>query len=311
MGTDDWLAILYLLKRPEVSVQAITVTGTGLAHAQPGAQNALGVIALANQPDIPVAVGRELPLAGDHAFPAEWRSGVDSVQGVPLPVNPNSLSPRPAVELIAQVIQLSSVKVTILALGPLTNLAEAFRAQPTLKGNIDAIYYMGGAVNVEGNIASSNVGIDNPHAEWNIYADPHAAKIVFESGIPITLIPLDATNAVPGTSAFLNRLKAHNASQPPTPEAAFVLDVLEHYQAFLDGGGFYFWDPLAATILTHPALATYQTQSLAVLTAEGPQSGRLVPDSATLPHRYANWASAQAFEDLFFNTLTGTPITAQ
>lgn len=305
MGLDDWLAILYLLKRPEVEIQALTVTGTGLAHAQAGAHNALGLVALGGQPGIPVAVGRETPLACDHVFPDEWRSGVDTVMGLTLPENPNPLSARSAVELIIQVIQLSPSPITILALGPLTNLAEALHAQPNLKGNIAAIYYMGGAIDVEGNIASSNVGIDNPHAEWNIYADPHAAKQVFESGVPITLIPLDATNAVPGTSAFVNRLATHH----PTPEATFVWQVLDRYRPFLDGGGFYFWDPLAAALLTHPDLGKYATQPLTVVDAEGPESGRLVPRPNASPVRYATWADAPAFENLFFTTLTEELIT--
>src|SRR5574341_1775158 len=97
MGGDDWMAILYLLNRADVQVQAITVTGTGLAHAEPGATNALGLAALAGQPDIPVAAGRQTPLAGDHAVPSDWRTDADMLSGLSLPSNPHAISSQNAV----------------------------------------------------------------------------------------------------------------------------------------------------------------------------------------------------------------------
>src|SRR5512144_2201583 len=82
MAPDDWMAILYLLQRQDISVQAITVAGTGEAHCGPGVRNALGLAALAGQPNIPVACGRETPLQGSHAFPDDWRAGADAVLGL-------------------------------------------------------------------------------------------------------------------------------------------------------------------------------------------------------------------------------------
>ncbi len=96
MAADDWLAILYLLGRLEVNVKAITVAGRGEAHCGPGVRNALGLVALAGQPDIPVACGRETPLAGDHAFPDPWRDRVDTLFGLSLPANPNQPAPGSA-----------------------------------------------------------------------------------------------------------------------------------------------------------------------------------------------------------------------
>ena len=89
MAGDDWLAILYLLSRPEVEVEGITVTGTGEAHCEPGVGHALELVALAGEPDIPVACGRETPLSGD-TFPDEWREGVDALLGHDLPDDLNS-----------------------------------------------------------------------------------------------------------------------------------------------------------------------------------------------------------------------------
>jgi len=78
MAMDDWLAILYLLQRKDYDVVAITVVGTGEAHCAPGVRNARGLLALAGYKQIPVACGRETPFDGGHAFPDEWRTGVDT-----------------------------------------------------------------------------------------------------------------------------------------------------------------------------------------------------------------------------------------
>lgn len=301
MATDDWLAILYLLKRPDVSLKAITVTGAGEAHCEPGVKNALGLIALGGQPGIPVACGRETPLQGNHVFPSEWRDGVDSLNGLTLPDNPNPASTGSAVELLTTTVQSSPEKITLLTLGPLTNVAEALQAAPALMDNIEMIYVMGGAVDVPGNVGLSGVGIDNQTAEWNIYIDPHAANIVLQSGASITLVPLDATNHAPVTIDFYNRLKADHVS----PVATFVFGALTQTLAFIQSGGYYFWDPLAAAILTDESLATFETQTLSIVEDEGPESGRTQVAANGANVRVARFAPAEAerFEQVFLDTL--------
>ena len=106
--------------------------------------------------------------------------------------------------------------MTIVALGPLTNLAEALLATPSLADKIARIVIMGGALRVAGNIRELNPRIENSFAEWNIFCDPYAADVVFQSGAPITLVPLDATNQAPLSDAFVQRLASGpaNAGQP-------------------------------------------------------------------------------------------------
>ncbi len=309
MAADDWMAILYLLNRPDVSVEAITVTGTGEAHCEPGIKNAMNLAALAGQPAIPVSCGRTTPLQGDHAFPQEWRTMVDTLAGLTLPANPASGSPQTAVELLTAKINSMPGKVTILALGPLTNLAEALQSAPEIKENIEMLYIMGGAVDVPGNVGFSNAGIDNMVADWNIYVDPRAAAIVLQSGVPVTLVPLDATNQVPVTLKFINRLK--NARK--TPEARFVFDVLSktQYSDFVRFGRYYFWDTLAAAILTDPSLANFETRNLIVIEEEGNQSGRTQSSEIGAPVRMAVEVEAERFEQMFLDTLNSYPFYRQ
>ena len=299
MAGDDWMAILYLLNRPDINIEALTVTGTGEAHCEPGVRNAMRLTALAGQPDIPVSCGRETPLQGNHAFPAAWRENVDALAGLTLPDSPASLSPQSVVELLIATLQSSSAKMTILTLGPLTNLAELLQGSLDLRDKIEMIYIMGGAVDVPGNVGFSQAGIDNPFADWNIYVDPHAAALVFRSGVPMTLIPLDATNHAPVTEDFVKRIK--NDSQ--TPEAKFVFDLLTKYHDFIRTGGYYFWDPLAAAILTENSLATFETKTLMVVEEEGNDSGRTQVSENGASIRVAVSADSERFEQLFLDTL--------
>lgn len=301
MAGDDWMAILYLLNRPDISVEAITVTGTGEAHCEPGIRNAMRLTALAGQPDIPVSCGRETPLQGNHAFPAAWRENVDALAGLTLPDNPLSRAPQSAVELLTTTIETSPDKTMILALGPLTNLAELLQGSPDLRDKIEMIYIMGGAVDVPGNVGFSQAGIDNPFAEWNIYVDPHAAALVFRSVVPITLIPLDATNHAPATEDFVTRIKKDRQ----TPEAGFVFDLLTktEYHDFIQMGGYYFWDTLSAAILTENSLATFETKTLMVVEEEGNDSGRTQMSENGAFIRVALSADGERFEQLFLDTL--------
>lgn len=299
MAADDWMALLYLLRRPDVAVQAITVTGAGEAHCEPGTRNARGLVALANRGDIPVACGRTTPLQGGHAFPAQWRADVDTLLGLTLPTSATRPTQQTAVDLLASVIQASPQPVVLLTLGPLTNIAEAVQRTPALMKNLAMIYIMGGAVAVPGNIAESGARIANHVAEWNLYVDPHAAQVVLASGAPITLVPLDATNHVPVTGSFYGRLKADRAS----PVAGFAFDVLTKRYAFIQSGGYYFWDPLAAAILTDESLATLQTRALSVIEAEGAESGRTLPSAVGAPVRVAVSADGARFEPVFLSTL--------
>lgn len=297
MAADDWMAILYLLQRPDAAVRAITVTGAGEAHCAAGVRNASGLAMLAGATDLPIACGRETPLQGNHAFPASWRAGVDSLLGLTLPAGPTVVSNPAAVELLSSVIQSSPEKVTVLTLGPLTNVAEALQQNPALVNNIEMIYSMGGAVTARGNVAED--APSNTKAEWNIYVDPAAANIVLRSGAPVTLVPLDATNQVPLTTTFYERM----ARDHTTPEANFVFDILTKQKPFIESGGYFFWDPLAAAILTEPGIATFDHKPLCVVETEGSESGWTKSTAGCPEIRVAVSADGTRFEQLFLDVL--------
>ncbi len=299
MGADDAMAITFLLRRPDVEVKAITVTGAGLAHCEPGVRNALRLLALANHPDIPVACGRTTPLQGHHAYPDAWRQQADLLNGVPLPEPKSSASASTAVQLLTSVLEGSERKVTVLALGNLTNLAEAFQAKPSLVERVERLYVMGGAVTVPGNVGDSpGVTPPNPHAEWNIYVDPSAAARVF-AAVPVMLVPLDATHHVQVTEEFLQRFEKDRQ----TPEAGFVYRLLASDPDYVRSGTYFFWDPLAAVSLAVEGVVTYEPKKVRVVEEEGESSGRTQEVETGHAVRAGVSADRQKFEAAFLDTL--------
>jgi inosine-uridine nucleoside N-ribohydrolase len=289
----DTGALLYLLKHPGISVQAITVS-CGITYVDVGVTNVLRLLDYLGIRDIPVAAGKAKPLVTDNAFPTIWRNGSLNFYGLNLPPTDLQPSEMNASELIISVINSSTENITLMSTGPLTNIAMALQAEPSIKDGINAIHSMGGAVTVPGSVGYEYPPIPNYVAEWNIWVDPHAADIVFKSGVPITLIPLDATNDVPTNEDFRSRLQ----SVRRTPEAEIV------YQFTRPSLGAYFWDQLTAVALTDPSVVTFEWHYIEVLIDSENQTGWTQSLDQDPPNtKVAVHAIANTFENLFLETI--------
>lgn len=216
VAPDDLVAIAFLLASPRVDVEAITVSGTGEAHCGAGVDVVLRLLERLDAPRIDVACGRDTPIAGDHAFPDAWRANADDGAGLALPATARQPFAGTAVELIASTADNVN-GLRILALGPMTNLADALQSHPDLAQRIESVYAMGGALFVPGNVGFGGPP-GNEVAEWNIYVDPTAAQMVTHSGLTVRLISLDGTNQVSVTEAFADRVR-----EDATGPAALVL----------------------------------------------------------------------------------------
>jgi inosine-uridine nucleoside N-ribohydrolase len=296
MALDDWMAILYLLEQPNIRIEAITVAATGEAHAKPGVRNALRLLALADHELIPIAAGSEKPLQGDHVFPWMIRFAMDHFFFLKAPKPIDGPSLMGAVDTIAQALKDTREPINFVAIGPLTNLATVINEHPDLVEKIAGITFMGGALDVPGNIESINKKIKNPYAEWNVYIDPLAADMVFRSGIPITLVPLDATNQVPITQDYLNEMESR--------EGGAALEFVQRacrrvFRLSPPERMFYFWDPLAAVVALHPEIGKFEQRMLRVVTEEGSQSGRLVSSEDGAKISVCKHVDKAAFERLF------------
>jgi len=293
LSSDDILALAYLVREPEVDVRAVTVSGTGLVHCPMGLQVLTRLLAALQRTDIETSCGRETSFPGGHEFPPEWRAASDDGFGLVLDPVPVPNPPFTAPELLASVASASPGSVTIVALGPLTNLADAIAADPAMPGNVERIVEMGGAVDAAGNVATDPSGVGAPGpAEWNIYADPVAADAVFRSGIPITLVPLDATAAVPLDQAFLDALEPDHAAAG----ADIAYELISRHGV---GMGEYLWDALAAVTAVDESVVTIEPIRLAVVTEEGADSGRTIRSDTGTELRVATAADRAAFETRF------------
>jgi inosine-uridine nucleoside N-ribohydrolase len=294
-GTDDLMAIAFLLSRSDVHIEAITVVN-GLAHVQAGAKNILRLLELAGSNDIPVYIGHAAPLAGKNSFPDSWRRSADEPPSVDLPTTKRTPEPHTATEYLVKRLAVFTSPVSILALGPLSNIADALEKFPRGIHCVEDMAIMGGAVRVRGNLGDGGYYLtDNNFAEWNLYVDPLAAKKVFESGVRFRLIPLDATNQVPIDAAYLNMFK----TRVKTPLGKFAARVLESSRTLIANHIFYAWDPLAAVSMVVPEVVKMSSVFVEVQT-EGTEQGRLIETQGKAGNaRVALEADAALFQKTF------------
>jgi pyrimidine-specific ribonucleoside hydrolase len=290
-GTDDLMAIAFLLSRPDIHVEAITIEN-GMAHVPAGGRNILRLLALAGRNEIPVFLGRESPLSGDQEFPAEWRRASDELPGITLPEPTRAVDPRSATDYLLKRLLDAAHPVQVLALGPLTNLAEVFSHTPRAARTGRQLVILGGAVRVSGNLGDGGTfRTNNGSAEWNIFVDPAAAKITFTSGAPIRLVPLDATQRVPIDMALFEQFK----SRANSPLANFITQVLAANRDLIRQGFFFARDPLAAAVLANPAVVTFRP--LAIEISDKPDE---LARTVEIKNRRANAQVAIDADDLRF-----------
>ncbi len=252
---DGMTALAYMLANPKFDLQAITISN-GIARPEVFDDNIKRMLGRLGDTDIPVGVGRSTPLEGNNEFPDFIRDGSDTFWSpfVTLPEEVPDIETKPAVDLIIETIKNSPEPVAILATGPLTNIAEALRQEPSIIDNISILQIMGGAVFVPGNlpVLPEPPFSTNETAEFNIWVDPVAAQEVFdagEKGLKIQLTPLDATNQVE-----FDRQDYQEWLETGTPESAIAAELLDFaltvIQSDLDPNPV--WDLVAAVNLSEP-----------------------------------------------------------
>ena len=294
---DDLMALAFLLSRPDIRIEAITIAN-GTAHVGPGGRNVLRLLELAGRRDIPVFLGRETPPSGGVEFPSEWRKTADDLPGVSLPEPTRQPATQTAADYLARRLSDPAHPVQVLALGPLTNLGEVFSRAPRAARVVRQIVFMGGAVRIPGNLGDGGYfKTQNTAAEWNIFADVSAAKVVFTCGVPLRLVPLDATQRVPIQTALLEQFE----SRGKTPLAHFVGQVLAANRDSIKQGIYFAWDPLAAVALVHPTVASFKPLSIEI-SDKAEELGRTLE----MPRRRANAvvaldADAEQFRSVFLS----------
>lgn len=289
-------ALLYLLSHPGVDVLAITLPVTGEAGCELGVEVTLGILAMFARDDIPVACDPGLPDSAEE-WPVEFLAGQESLSsGLPAVVDADADS-RVAHQLIADVAAASGQSVILYAVAPLTNVARALDRHPNLANELDRIVIMGGAVDAPGNVEASD-------AEWNFWIDVPAAARVLASGVPITLVPLDATDDVPVPGSWTRDLQGAGQSEA----VAYLSSLVQIFPA-VTSGFFYLWDELAASLAAGEHIAITEELNLMVVQEPGPRYGSTVRDPSGVPVVVATAVPDPAgFYAHFLITMAGAPV---
>ncbi len=277
-GQDDAVAILLALASPEIEVLGITAVA-GNVPLGLTARNARIVCELAGRPDIPVFAGCEAPMSRPLVT-AEHVHGKTGLDGIELPDPTMPLQATHAVDFLVKTLRREAPgTVTLCPIGPLTNIGEALNRAPDIAARIKRIVLMGGAYFEVGNIT--------PAAEFNIYVDPEAAEIVFRSGIPLTVMPLDVTHKALTTRPRVEAFRALG-----TPVGRAVASWTEFFERFdkekYGSEGAPLHDPTTIAWLLKPDLFTGRHINVEIETASPLTRGMTVADWWRVTDRPAN-----------------------
>ena len=234
-GSDDAMAMMLALNSPELDVRAITVV-PGNVTASMGLENALRMVSLANRCDIPVAAGAQHPLF-QKLITAEFWHGKNGLANVELPPSKCKVDPHFGPDLIIQMVHAAPHEITLLPVGPLTNVALAVLKDPSIVPLVKEVVLMGGS------ISGGNV---NAAAEANIYNDPEAAQIVFQAGWPVTMVGLDV-----GDKTLLSQKQLAQLASTHGPVNDFIYAVAKYLvdlSAKFGTSGTPMYDPLAVGV---------------------------------------------------------------
>ncbi|MFQ6075532.1 MAG: nucleoside hydrolase [Candidatus Bathyarchaeia archaeon] len=274
---DDGLAILLALASEELRVEAITVVA-GNVEAEQGTRNALNLLEMAGVEGVPVARGSEKPLkrslvTGSSLIKRrlEMLGYREEAWAKTVPARERKVhlrrSSQHAVDLITSKVSEHPGETTVITIGPLTNMATALIKEPNLAKDIRELIVMGGAIAVPGNAT--------PVAEFNVWCDPEAAKAVFNSGVPMTMVGLDVTKRTLLTTEHLAEIRSSN-----TPVARFIADMTEAWIGIIRRlrgiEGCWMHDPLAVAVAIDPTLVTTERMFVDVETRGEITSGQTV-----------------------------------
>ena len=264
-GQDDAIALLLALASPELELLGVT-TVAGNQTLDKVTANAIRVLELTGRGEVPVAAGADRPLVRELVTAADAH-GETGLDGSELPPARGRPVDGHAVDLLADRILSTEHPVTLVALGPLTNVALLLAERPEAARTLDRVVLMGGAI-AEGNMTAS--------AEFNIWVDPEAAARVFESGLAVTMVGLDVTNRAVLTREHAERLR------PQGRVGAAVAGMLDFYGDFYarayDHGGCPVHDALAVAHVVRPELLRTEHYHVEVDTSSGLCRGRTVVD---------------------------------
>jgi pyrimidine-specific ribonucleoside hydrolase len=245
-GVDDALALLLAMRSPELKIEAITAVA-GNVPLDLTLPNALRMVEIAGRTDIPVAAGPKTPLVR-RLVTAAYAHGENGLGGAVFPEPRVKPVADPAAQFIRQIVRKYPHETILITLGPLTNIATVLNSDSGLAPLVKGLVMMGGSLS-GGNIT--------PAAEFNVYVDPEAARIVFQSGIPITMVGLDVTRKTALTEDHVRRLEA-GQSAVSQAAAKIARNAINHHREQGFAMDLHMHDSLAVAAFLDPSILKFQ-----------------------------------------------------
>ncbi len=266
-GIDDYLSTMLLSTIEDIELLGVVVTPAD-CYIEPAVSATRKILELVDRSNVPVAAST---VRGCNAFPPLYRRDSYIIDRLPI-LNERSsvqtpLVPESGQQFLVRMLQSAPRPVTLLVTGPLTTVATALETERSIGSNIEKIVWMGGALNVPGNVESMWEPGHDGTAEWNAYWDAEAIETVWRTEIPFILCSLDITNRVPVTDDIIQRI---------AKQRRYVLsDLAGQCYALASPQEFYFWDVLATAYLGRPDLYELREYEVEVIT-EGASQGRTI-----------------------------------
>ena len=309
MDNDDAAAIAYMCQEHllgHIRLLGVTITNNGVGLPGKAIKHVRCLLQQCGLPNLPVA---DANLPAPNVFPDDIRNGTNETLENVFASCQESEAPSAidAPELLRKLACSSGDgKVALLATGPLSNIAHAIRHSGAFRDHVGAMFVMGGAVHVGGNLCCGVPATFDNSQEFNFWTDPAAVSDVFQQLRPgtITLIPLDATNFVPLLESFDELLEAN----PGTGAARFVAAMVADpgVANSVPDGVLFWWDPLAAVAATTDGVVRYESDHITVVQS-GPRQGALVTDPTGAVLRIGIFADQQKFQNIFSERLNAPP----
>ena len=282
-GVDDPIAILMALAWPDLELAGITTVGGNVTVAR-ATRNALALLEYAGRQEVPVAEGAAKPLRGRYGYSYSFHGLTGLSRRLPRPSR-RAIDAH-AVDFLGQKLQSQPDQYHLVALGPLTNLARLMAKYPEALSQAASIVVMGGAVDIPGNVT--------PHAEFNFYSDPAAAREVMSSGIPLILIDLGASR-----QAFITRNEVDGLKSTSRIGRLAVQILKNWFRRDPNRWRFEFYDPLALAAALRPDLINTCQLGLGVETTDNVRLGQSKVESNNGPTSVAKGVDSKAFSTLF------------
>ncbi|KFL29493.1 hypothetical protein JP75_20700 [Devosia riboflavina] len=301
-GIDDAMAILYAVNRPGITLEALTTTYGNIDVAS-ATRNSLQILEAAGHSCVPVAAGASRALTRPFTKAGSRIHGPNGIGNVDLPIPKASARDIWAPDFIIELVRANPGELTLVPVGPMTNVAHALMKAPDIAQKLAGIVLMGGTIWHPG-----VPGIPSPVADANFFNDPEAARIVLKSGAKVTMVGMDVTMKTKLTAPMMDDIAARGG-----PAARIVMEAARFYLAayqaqYTDITYCALHDPLAVAVAEDPSIVSLESMQIDVECVGELTRGQVIPDrrrtGTTVPNaEVAIAVEAEKFEALFVETM--------